>query len=195
MNYKLNQRLGLPLVTSKTIEKSIQDQGLHTPSIGMTNPFNNDAAYDKAFYGNKAPIPDLSLEMVKGAKNKSFKSIKEEGSWFVKNDFASDYSNKPLNFKFDNNSAIMKKAWSNAIDPDGGKEAIEMNERETLKEDGLDSDTIIPPRDNSMPDYQVEELKRKERQEKFAQFLKDNKTMIMVGGALLLGFGAYKILK
>ena len=110
MNYKLNSALGLPLVTSKTIQESVDEQGLHTPSIGLTNPFDDKAAYDKRFYPGQSPIPDLSLQMygetIGGRRVEKPFTAAPKGSWVLPNTFQSDYKAKQSNFK------VLKGMWT-----------------------------------------------------------------------------------
>ena len=55
-------------------------------------------------------------------------------------------------------------------------------------------DNIIPPRDNSMPDYQVEQLERAERESN--GFFGMDKTRLLLGAlGLVVVVGAYSMFK
>ena len=62
MKHNINKELRLPVITKQTTINSIASQGLHTPSIGGTQPFDDKAAYDKQFYPTNPPVPDMSLQ-------------------------------------------------------------------------------------------------------------------------------------
>ena len=194
MNYKLNSALGLPLVTAKTIRESVGEQGLHTPSTGLTNPFDDKLPYDKQFFPRQSPIPDMSLqgygETIGGRRiQKPFKES-PEGSWTLPNTFANDYRVKQSNYKALKGLKTNEDKFSNALSPADQATAAEMFKEPEKQE----VDNIIPPRDNSMPDYQVEQLERAERESN--GFFGMDKTRLLLGAlGLVVVVGAYSMFK
>lgn len=87
----INKQLDIPITTPEDIDRQIVQQGLHTPNAGLTDPTSDNSAYDAQFYA-KAPVPDISLQGVKGAPLRSFKASEPNKSWYRPNTFAGTYS-------------------------------------------------------------------------------------------------------
>lgn len=87
----INKQLDIPIATPEDIDRQIVQQGLHTPDAGITDPTSDNPAYDAQFYA-KAPVPDISLQGVKGAPLRSFKASEPNKSWYRPNTFAGTYS-------------------------------------------------------------------------------------------------------
>ena len=194
MNYKLNRALGLPLVTSKTIQESVEEQGLHTPSIGLTNPFDDKAAYDKRFFPGESPIPDLSLqgygETINGERVEKPFLPAPKTSWTLPNYFQSDYRVKKSNFKSLKGLYKENDKFSNAADPFNESMPENTFKEPTKDEDTFDSpnmgndDDFIAPRPNLAP---MDQQEFKTEADSNGLFGIDKKRLVI--GVLALGAG------
>ena len=191
MKHNINKELRLPVITKQTTINSIAAQGLHTPSIGGTQPFDDKAAYDKQFYPTNPPVPDMSLQGMDSEKtswgDRTAKQARD--SWKMPNLFAGSYSSKEKNFevlkgtKEKSNMVDYARKYHYASVPNevANQALTELEENASKPED-----TIV----HSTKPLVIANLEE-ERSEKDDGINK----IFFVGGGLLLAYVLYSVIK
>lgn len=182
----INKQLDIPITTPEDIDRQIVQQGLHTPDAGITDPTSDDPAYDAQFYA-KAPVPDISLQGVKGAPLRSFKASEPNKSWYLENTFAGTYS-ASLTVKDIERQASRSKSKSNMVDyakemrsADGSSAVDQMASELNDTTTGIKEPLAPTSADAPIPNAKDEENGM-------------NKILILGGGILLL-YVLYSVVK
>lgn len=183
----INKQLDIPITTPEDIDRQIVQQGLHTPDAGITDPTSDNPAYDAQFYA-KAPVPDISLQGVKGAPLRSFKASQPNKSWYRPNTFAGTYS-ASLTVSDIERQASGNKPKSNMVDyvRDMRSAAGDSEEVDQMASELNDTTSgIKEPVAPTSPDAPIPDAKDEENGM--------NKVLILGGGILLL-YVLYSVVK
>ena len=183
----INQQLQIPVATPESIDRQIVQQGLHTPDIGITDPTNDNPAYDSQFY-KYAPIPDMAGQGVKDFTTKSFKASEPNKSWHTPNTFAGTYS-KSLTVKDIEKQSSSFGTKSNMVDYVRDMRQASGDSEEVGKMTNELNDTSSPiPIDEKpepMPPMDMSEPKSENGMDK----------VLLLGGGFLLVYVLYSVLK
>lgn len=187
MRESINKQLDIPIATPESIDRQIVQQGLHTPDIGITDPTNDNPAYDSQFY-KYAPVPDIAGQGVRDTTPKSFKAMQPDKSWYRPNTFAGSYGGKLTLDDIEKQSATYGTK-SNMVDyvRDMRQAAGDSEEVGKMTSELNDTSTPIPidEKPEPMPPMDMAEPKTENGMDK----------VLMLGGGILLLYVLYSVLK